>query len=112
MVPTLFPWLVVGVVSGAVIRLIDDLFDTGKLLNNHPLHTLTQRYACHAASLTASPHPHVYYIVYYVNEFDPAAMGRNCRIDVIFDELLYLASHLSDRLAVDADDLVYDEVHV
>ena len=95
-----------------MICLIDDLFNAGELLNNHFFYTSTQSHACHTASLTTSPHPHVYYIVYYVNEFDPAAMGRNCRIDVIFDELLDLASHLSDRLAVDADDLVYDEVHV
>jgi hypothetical protein len=93
-----------------MIRLIDDLFDVGEFFDDHPLHALTQRYTRHAATLTTTTHTHVYYTVYYVNEFDPAAMGRNCRIDVIFDELLDLASHLSDRLAVDADDLVYDEV--
>src|SRR5205807_10481246 len=85
---------VVGILSGRVVGRVEHFGDLGNLVLDQALDPGLERDVGGAAALTPAAHLQVDYYVLDVDELDPAAVGRDRRVDRGVDQLLDLTLQL------------------
>lgn len=83
----LLRWLEVRIRAGGVVCDVYDSRDLGNRLFDRHLDALAERHCRHAAALAAAGQAQIGDVLLHRDEFGPAAVGGNARVDVLVEHL-------------------------